>query len=302
MAMLEEGTSLLLNSQNADGGWGAVAGRHSNTEATALALLALQSNAVAVDGPRIHKAKQWLAERQNPDGSWPLNGATKGPSWSTALAMIALSESADHQDQVMKAGNWALEQEGSKPGILAKLIRALSFQKKVVHLNEDLIGWSWTPNTFSWVEPTSYFLLALKKIKSRLPSKTVQERVEQGELMIYDRMCEQGGWNYGNASVYGDGLWPYPDVTAIALIALQDRRERKENQLSLRVLVDLAQSTDSGLALGWSLICLSVYGQDGSALKKRLKERFAKTKFLGETKAVALGILAGGNGAWYFRI
>ncbi len=257
MGMIEEAASLLLNGQNPDGGWGAVAGKHSNTEATALAYLALQSRAVGGDGPAIRKAKQWLVERQNPDGSWPLSGATKGSSWSTALAMIALSDSTDQQERVIKAGNWALEQEGSKPGLLANLIRALSFQKKVVHLNQDLIGWSWTPNTFSWVEPTSYFLLALKKTKSRLPSKTVQERVEQGELMIYDRMCHQGGWNYGNAAVYGETLWPYPDVTAIALIALQDQRNRKENQLSLRALSEMVRNTDSGLALGWSRsVCL----------------------------------------------
>lgn len=302
MGMMEEAASLLQNSQNSDGGWGAVAGKSSNTEATALALAALQSLDKGSDGSTVQKAKRWLTERQNPDGSWPLSAGAKGPSWSTALAMIALSESADQQERVVKAGNWALEQEGSKPGLLANLIRALSFQKQVVHLNEDLIGWSWSPNTFSWVEPTSYYLLALKKLKNYLPAKTVQERVEQGELMIYDRMCERGGWNYGNASVYGDGLWPYPDVTAIALIALQDRRERRENQLSLRTLVDLARSTDSGLALGWSVICLSVYGQEDSELKKRLEERFVKTKFLGESKAVALGILATGNGTRYFRI
>ncbi len=300
--MLEESVNLLSNNQNPDGGWGAVAGKRSNTEATALALLALNSLAGGSDGAVVQRAKRWLIDNQNPDGSWPLSGATKGPSWCTALAIIALSELTDQKDRFVKAGNWALEQEGSKPGILANLIRALSFQKKAVRLNEDLIGWSWTPNTFSWVEPTSYFLLALKKIRSYLPAKTFHERVEQGELLIYDRMCDNGGWNYGNAAVYGEALWPYPDVTAIALIALQDRRDRKENQLSLPALSEMAQKTDSGLALGWSVICLSLYGQDDSALKKRLEQRFAKTKFLGETKALALGILAGGNGARYFRV
>ena len=35
--MLEEATTLLSRSQNSDGGWGSVAGKGSNTEATALA-------------------------------------------------------------------------------------------------------------------------------------------------------------------------------------------------------------------------------------------------------------------------
>jgi Prenyltransferase and squalene oxidase repeat len=300
--MLEEAANLLAINQNPDGGWGAVSGKSSNIEASALALLALKSFARQSDGPRVEKAKLWLADKQNTDGSWPLNGATKGPSWCTAHAMIALREFADQKERVVRAGNWVLQQQGSKPGILVHLIRAVSFQKRAVDLKEDLVGWSWTPNSFSWVEPTSYFLLALKKARNDLPAKTLQERVEQGELMIYDRMCDKGGWNYGNAAVYGETLWPYPDVTAVALIALQDRRDRKENQLSLRALGEMMENTDSGLALAWSMICFSLYGQDDSALRKRLEQRFGKTKFLGETKALALAVLACGNGSRYFRV
>jgi hypothetical protein len=64
----------------------------------------------------------------------------------------------------------------------------------------------------------------------------------------------------------------------------------------------MAKTTNSGLALSWAAICLALYGQDGAELKQRLVERFAKTKFLGETKTIALGILAIGNGARFFRI
>jgi len=300
MALPEAAIKLLAAGQNADGGWGAAAGKGSNTEATALALLALRAS--ESHSGAVERARRWLIERQNSDGSWPISAAAKGPSWTTALAMLALGDGADQRERIVKAGHWVLEQEGSKPGILANLIRALRFEKEVVRLNEDLVGWSWSPNTFSWVEPTSYFLLALKKNRRLLPEKTVRERVEQGELMIYDRMCEGGGWNYGNSSVYGDSMWPYPDVTAVALIALQDRRERKENQTSLRALIELAEKTDSGLALGWTAICLALYGQDSGAMKKLLGERFAKTGFLGEIKPLALAALAAGDGARYFRV
>lgn len=299
MSLPEEAVKLLRTGQNSDGGWGAVPGKGSNTEVTALAILALQTKGTDSE---ISRARQWLVERQNPDGSWPLSAAAKGSSWSTALAMIALGDSPEQQERVVKAGNWVLEQEGSKPGILANLIRAIRFERNVVRLNEDLIGWSWSPNTFSWVEPTSYCLLALKKNRRILSEKTLRQRVEQGELMIYDRMCEGGGWNYGNSSVYGDSMWPYPDVTAVALIALQDRRERKENQVSLRVLIDLAQKTDSGLALSWAAICLALYGENNDEMKKLLAQRFAKTNFLSETKPLALAALATGDGARFFRI
>jgi hypothetical protein len=300
--MLDQAAKLLRQTQNPDGGWGAIAGKQSNTESTALGLLALRSLDDLRENSVLEKAEQWLANTQNPDGSWSYGAGSKAPSWSTALAVIALSDSSVEAERLVKAGNWILAQEGSKPGILAKLILALSFQKKAVHLNDDLVGWSWTPGSFSWVEPTSYCLIALKKIKSRLSAKAVQERVDQAELMIYDRMCEGGGWNYGNAAVYGDPLWPYPDITALALIALQDHKERNDNRVSLRALSKMAETTDSGLALGWTTICLSVYGEDISELRKRLDQKFARTKFLGETKPVALAILASGDGARLLRV
>jgi len=300
--MLDQAVKLLRQSQNPDGGWGTIAGRQSNTESTSLGLLALRSLDDSRENFVLKKAEQWLAQTQNSDGSWSYGAGAKAPSWSTALAVMALSDSSVEAERLVRAGNWILAQEGSKPGILAKLILALSFQKKAVHLNDDLVGCSWTPGSFSWVEPTSYCLIALKKIKSRLSAEAVQRRVNQAELMIYDRMCKGGGWNYGNAAVYGDPLWPYPDITALALIALQDHKERKENQASLSILSKTAETTDSGLALGWTTICLSVYGEDISGLRKRLDQKFARTKFLEETKPVALAILASGDGARLLRV
>ena len=64
----------------------------------------------------------------------------------------------------------------------------------------------------------------------------MSKELGRGEMLVYDRMCENGGWNYGNSKVLGEALWPYPDVTAVALIALQDRAASEANQKSLRAL------------------------------------------------------------------
>lgn len=301
--MLDEATSLLLTLQNPDGGWGAVAARRSNTEVTALSVLALQSLGKHTGASAsLQSGMRWLIERQNADGSWPINDSAKGPSWATAIAIIALSGAPEYRAQVVKAGHWALEQEGGKPGILAQFINFVTGQDKVVRLNQDLIGWPWTTGNFSWVEPTSYFMIAVKKLKAHLPASALQQRVEQAELMIYDRMCDGGGWNVGNSEVYDEKLWPYPDTTALALIATQERRQRQENQLSLRALGDMLKSVESGLALSWAIICFSLYEQDSAGLKKSLQQRFAKTRFLSETKPLALAILAMGDGARHFRV
>jgi hypothetical protein len=115
-------------------------------------------------------------------------------------------------------------------------------------------------------------------------------------------MCENGGWNYGNSKVLGEALWPYPDVTAVALIALQDRPKSEANERSLGALDAMMREAASGMALSWGILCLTLYNQDIREWKKILLKNFDKTRFLGETKALALALLALGNGASMFRI
>jgi hypothetical protein len=209
----------------------------------------------------------WLIKRQNGNGSWPLTSQLQEGSWTSALVIYRLAP-----------------------------------EKLSVQLNPDLKGWSWTSGTFSWVEPTSYALIAIKKLKPHLQGTDAEERIHQGELMIYDRICEGGGWNHGNAKVLGVNLWPYPDMTALALIALQDHQAASANQLSLQALQKMLTQVQSGLSLSWSIICFSLYGYDVSEWRKLLARNYEKTRFLGETKTVALALLASGDGPQVFRV
>jgi len=170
-------------------------------------------------------------------------------------------------------------------------------------LDPLLSGWSWTPDAFSWVEPTSYALIATKMLKAHLAGTNVHKRIQQGEMLIYDRMCKNGGWNYGNSRVLrGEPLWPYPEVTAVALIALQDQAKMRATQVSLQALETMMQAASSGMALGWGILCLEVYREDVGQLKKILAKNFQKTGFLGEIKPLALSVLAFGDGAKLFRV
>ena len=301
--MIDQLLDELVSLQNPDGGWGAAAGNGSNTETTALAVGALQSLGERSAPDRVLRGVIWLAQHQNPDGSLRLNNVTNTGSWTTALAIIALSAFPEYQPKVLEAARWLLHQEGSKPGILAEIILFFTGKSKANELNRDLIGWSWVPHSFSWVEPTSYALLALKKVKSALGDTNIDERIHQGEAMIYDRMCKGGGWNYGNSKVLDYALWPYPDITAVALIALQDRAGEPANQESLQALRKTAAETNSGLALAWTAICLNLYGQETRDWQQRIDKRFGDTKFLRETKTLALALLAlNGGEANPFRI
>ena len=300
--MIDQVRNRLIGLQNADGGWGTAEGRGSNTEATSLALSALLAGAESPSSDRIVRATLWLTARQNPDGGWRLNDIVTAPSWTTALAIMALSGFSEHRQRVISAAHWLLAQEGSKPGILARLILWATGKSGVNRLNNDLVGWSWVPRSFSWVEPTSYALLALKKVKASLAETSVAERIQQGEALIYDRMCAGGGWNYGNSKVLDYALWPYPDVTALALLALQDRADDKANQQSLQTLKQIAAEANSALGCSWAAICLDVYGQPVVDWHRRIESRFLETDLLGETKTFALALIALSGKASPFRV
>jgi hypothetical protein len=300
--MIDIAIDLLLNAQNEDGGWGAIKGKRSNTESTSFALMALKSLEKQGFNRQTAAGLEWLLKRQKEDGSWSLNDGSKQSSWTTPIAVLALLSFQDQREHALRAAKWILTQEGGKPGWVASLLVQLSIIKKTTELDPFLSGWSWTAGAFSWVEPTSYSLMALKKLKPGLDGTDCEERIQQGEMLIYDRMCENGGWNYGNSRVLGEALWPYPDVTAVALIALQDRAASEANQTSLRALDNMMRETVSGMALGWGILCLTLYKQDVREWQKILLKDFEKTRFLGETKAVALSLLALGDGASLFRV
>ena len=300
--MINAAIDLLLGAQNEDGGWGAVKGKRSNTESTSFVLMALKSLEGNPFDRQTTAGLKWLLQRQKDDGSWSLNDASKQSSWTTPIAALALLSFQDQRDHALRAAKWILTQEGRKPGWVATLLFRLSLLKKITELDPYLSGWSWTAGAFSWVEPTSYSLMTLKKLKRSLDGTNCEERIRQGEMLIYDRMCENGGWNYGNSRVLGEALWPYPDVKAVALIALQDQAMSETHQKSLRALDAMLREAGSGTALGWGILCLTLYKQDVQEWKKILVKNFEKTRFLGETKAVALALLAVGNGASLFRV
>jgi hypothetical protein len=300
--MINAATDLLLEAQNEDGGWGAVKGKRSNTESTSFALMALKSLDEKLFNRQTTAALKWLVQHQKDDGSWSLNDASNQSSWTTPIAVLALLAFQERREHALRAAKWILMQEGRKPGWIASLLVRLSLVRKTVELDPYLSGWSWTAGAFSWVEPTSYSLMALKKLKRSLVGTNCEERIRQGEMLIYDRMCESGGWNYGNSKVLGETLWPYPDVTAVALIALQDRAIKEANRRSLLALQSMMREAPSGIALGWGILCLKLYGEDIREWEKILLANFQKTRFLGETKALALAVLALGEGVSLFRV
>jgi hypothetical protein len=291
----------LVASQNGDGGWGAQAGRASSTEVTALATLALgRLDTPATRSGATHGVR-WLAARQHDDGGWPVSARVAASSWATALAVLVLGALGREPAGAARGARWLLRRSPRAPGAAVALLHRFAPSTLAVRLDPHLAGWAWTAEASSFVEPTCYALLALKRLRGHLPGAAAAARIDEAERMVYDRMCRGGGWNYGNSSVLGAELWPYADVTALALLALADHARRAANQQSLEALRRTLQHVDSGLSLAWATLCFSAYGEAPSPWRRRLSERYARTGFLGETKAVALALLALTEGVEVFR-
>lgn len=299
--MISDAIEFLISGQNADGGWGATPDRKSNTEATAVAVMALRVWAEAVPPSTIQRAIAWLLRLQQTDGSWPIRADVEGPSWATALAVLSLAHADETRPPARAGAKWLLGQSGRALRWVDSLLYRVAPEHMVVQLNPDLRAWSWTPGAFSWVEPTAYALIALKSLVAILQLGPASDRIAEGERLIYDRMCRGGGWNYGNSRAFGVDLHPYPETTALALVALQDRRHEAANQLSLKRLAALTNEVPSGLSLSWSALCLSIHDEPVAEQRKQLGDLYARTGFLRETRTVALALLAWSDRSSEFR-
>jgi hypothetical protein len=288
---------LLLDRQNPDGGWPSQRGRVSNTEATAFAVLAL-STLAAGDATRAReRGERWLSERQRPDGSWAFSTPVPEASWATGIATLAM---LGDRERARAGGAWLLGQHGRSLGWSVSLLYRIAPSLMTVRLNPDLKGWPWRSDATGFVEPTAYALLALKKLRPHADAR-VEARIRDGEALLYDRVCPDGGWNYGNSIVLGVDLPAYADVTALTLIALQDFRGREPNVVGLAALRRMLAEVDSILALAWATLCLSLYGEDTESLRRRLERRHRDRPYLVDTRSLALTLLAL-EGSTVFRL
>jgi hypothetical protein len=282
----------LATSQNADGGWGTHEGRASTTETTALVTLALGRLDTPAARARAAHGLRWLTAGQHADGGWPVSARVNESSWTTALAVLALDGLGHEPACAVRGARWLMRRAPRTLGLAHSLLYRFAPDAMTVRLNPDLKGWAWTANATSFVEPTSYALLALKRVRRQLRGPAVAERIDEAERMVYDRMCRGGGWNYGNSTVLEAHLWPYADVTALTLLALADHQQREANRQSLAALRAMLQHVESGLSLAWATLCFSAHGEDPAPWSRRLTACYERTGFLGETRAVALALLA----------
>ena len=274
----------LLASANA-GGWGYYDGKASRVEPTCWALLALGSlGSVSTSEweafARPHVT--FLTGIQGSDGLLVETDPALANLTANGVAAIALA----HQR--------ALIPSAVREHLHAGLVDLKGVRLEQIDPKQDstLQGWPWVRDTFSWVEPTAWCLLATKVADADLRNRATAARQAEAERLLTNRMCIGGGWNYGNAVALGQDLRAYVPTTAVALMSMQDRRTDPAVQQSLRMLESQRLAEPSAMTLALVSICLRLYGLSTDAVDDRLSEVVAPSEERGNLQAVAMAMYA----------
>jgi hypothetical protein len=271
----------LVSAINADGGWGYYPAKASRLEPTCWALLALQ-NSNSSDSIDLRAADGFFQQSQRSDGLL-LEAAVRDEDRPN-LAFNGLAA-------VLFASQKTSAPEGMLERVTAGIIdhRGIKLpQSPLSPQDNSLQAWSWIDSTFSWVEPTGWCLLALKK--SAGGRADAQQRIDVAERMLRDRCCTAGGWNSGTAMVLGQGLNPYVPTTALGLMALHNLPQDPVVVRSLAALNQLRLTERSAMALSLGLIALALFGADTGDVEAALVEQWHRTSFLGNTHLTSMAL------------
>jgi hypothetical protein len=263
----------LLAARNPDGGWPYYSGKTSRLEPTAWALLALRTTGerVALD-PLLAWPRRdgWFLDRSSDVVNVGFNG----------LLAVVLSALAAPRDLLTALATALVATKGQKlPNSPAN------------RQDNSLQGWAWTEGTFSWVEPTAWCLIALKRLGRRAEA-TAAARIDEGERLLLDRVCAAGGWNFGNSDILGTKLEPYVSSTALGLLALADRSSTEAVRMSLQYLIANRATERSAMALGLTRIALGRYGSAADDVAVALHDEWHRSVYLGNLQVTALALYA----------
>jgi hypothetical protein len=279
------------------GGWSHCSAQFG-TEPTSLALLALYS---PPSGSRVTPEDLApLMTHQQPNGLWPAVGgaAAGGNFWATAMAVNALMILG------VAAGTLAASLDAllrCRPLEASWLVRLkFRFSDRQVRFDPTKYGWPWVPDTVSWVVPTSMALIALQRAKKQglIQGSELCSRLNLGAEMLLDRACLEGGWNAGNAVVYGVRLRPHIDATALALAALRFHYHLPIVHISLTWMLNRIDCP-SAYSLAWVILAAAAYRDVRSDVlpaltiaRDRLAALVEDPSAVEDTSTIALAALA----------
>jgi len=184
-------------------------------------------------------------------------------SWVTSLACSVLARFPKNETAIAAGLEWLCDDYPRDSSGWQKFLKKLHSSKHIVSHNDEFRGWGWTPRTSSWVEPTSFALMAFAAAPASVSTeltRSMKERAELATNLLYDRMCPRGGWNCGNPRVYGVDGDPLVAPTCFALLALRSGPDHPNRALSLEWLQSEYPKIQSAGSLSLAQITLETYG------------------------------------------
>jgi hypothetical protein len=276
-----------------------------STEPTAFAAMALLQHGRPTAARR-HLA--WLARHQNSDGSLGVTATEIEPCWPTSLAILAWQQASELGNPKRKRGELPTDPASPTPaspsaatgsasaGVLSNSPPASSGLDYTTHCNAavdwlltlrgetmprneqfghdvTLTGWPWVAGTHSWIEPTSFAVLAL-----RATGRVDDPRYDEALRLLVDRQLPTGGCNYGNTIVLGNTLFPHTQPTGIALLALAETRFAGDPRIarSLAWLHEAVSSEQGASSLAFGLWALAVHQQPHAKSAALLAASYAR--------------------------
>jgi hypothetical protein len=279
------------------GGWSYCSAQFG-TEPTALALLAMYSSPSGSTVTR-EELEPLLACRR-PNGLWPAVGVgAAGVSfWATAMAVNTLMTLGATPETFGASLDALVHCRPLEASWLVRLKFRLSDRQ--VRFDPTKYGWPWVPDTVSWVVPTSMALITLGRAKRQglIRGRELEKRLRLGAEMLLDRACPEGGWNAGNAFVYGVPLRPHVDATALALAALRFHYHLPIVRNSLTWMLNRIDCP-SAYSLAWVILAAAGYKDVRSDVsptldmaRDRLTALVEDPRAVEDTSTVALAALA----------
>lgn len=243
----------LLTWRGADAGWGYRPESPPCVEPTVMAALALLADGEGQSCPDCCRAAmdsaRWLATIQQSSGALGLSATMPAPRWGTALGLLAWSATGECPEAVPRALEWMLTHGGTT--------WAPTPDTAFGH-DTTIPGWAWVEGTHSWVEPTAWAVLALRRV-----GQGEHERTRDGQRLLRDRSLRSGGWNYGNSQVFGTDLRPQPGPTGLALLALAGGDDPDAPRIALAgdYLERVLPTTHAPQSLCWGILGLEAWGR-----------------------------------------
>lgn len=238
-------------------------GTHAYPEPTCCGLLALRETSFPAQA-----SLTWLASLVNAEGQLFLPQDDM-PNWASAMLVITLTHLNQLSETRKSSINWLLEWKSKQ----------VEPDPDLVKVNSNLLGWPWISDTFSWVQPTSWAVLALK-----LAGLGAHPRIKEAETLILDRTCLEGGWNFGAPVILNQIIDPAPVDTALALFALQDvSTASHEIEAGLDFIENSIPRFPSSLSLSLGILCLNIFGRPTDNLVELLNARQAEDGSWGQS-------------------